>query len=184
MLEDLSRDGNSLNSTELDIIRETITTYHVTKYLEIGTYRGYSSFGVYDLVVQKFGGCIVSVDILEGTEGWDADKHVAVYEANKAYKKENQLKNITFLTCGSDAFFASTQEKFDCIHIDGDHSYEQVHRDLTNALDAVVENGIIIMHDFNKPAIIKCIDEVDSSEYQIKTLRGVERVVVLRITHK
>lgn len=184
MLGNLSRDGNSLESAELNIIREIMDTYHVATYLEIGTYRGYSSFGVYDLVVLKFDGYIISVDILEGTEGWNADEHIAVHEANELYKKKNRLDNITFLTCGSDAFFASNQDKFDCVLIDGEHSYEQVKRDLVNALEIVVDNGILIMHDINHPEIQKSIDEIDASKYETQVLRGVKRVLVLRVNRK
>ena len=47
----------------------------------------------------------------------------------------------------SDAFFATNTQKFDLIFIDGLHTYEQVHRDVANALKAVTPGGWIAMHD-------------------------------------
>ena len=47
----------------------------------------------------------------------------------------------------SDAFFASNTERFDLIFIDGEHSYDQVHRDVANALKAINPGGWIALHD-------------------------------------
>jgi hypothetical protein len=47
----------------------------------------------------------------------------------------------------SDAFFATNQEKFDLIFVDGLHQYAQVKRDLVNSLQALNEGGIILVHD-------------------------------------
>ena len=49
----------------------------------------------------------------------------------------------------SDDFFRSisTDRLFDCIFIDGDHSYEQVVKDIRNSKKHLSANGVIIMHD-------------------------------------
>ncbi|WP_371347714.1 class I SAM-dependent methyltransferase [Ancylobacter sp. IITR112] len=47
----------------------------------------------------------------------------------------------------SDEFFATNTQKFDLIFIDGLHTYEQVHRDVANALKVVNPGGWIAMHD-------------------------------------
>ncbi len=47
----------------------------------------------------------------------------------------------------SDAFFAESDERFDVVFIDGDHTYEQARRDLVNALERVVVGGWVVMHD-------------------------------------
>jgi hypothetical protein len=47
----------------------------------------------------------------------------------------------------SDEFFKQNSEKFDVIFIDGLHHYDQVTRDVENALKALSGNGIIILHD-------------------------------------
>ena len=49
----------------------------------------------------------------------------------------------------SDKFFATNQERFDVIFVDGLHEAEQVHRDIVNALAALNEGGFIVCHDMN-----------------------------------
>jgi hypothetical protein len=50
--------------------------------------------------------------------------------------------------CTSDEFFASCgEQKWDVIFIDGLHTYEQVSRDVRNALRCLSANGWIILHD-------------------------------------
>lgn len=47
----------------------------------------------------------------------------------------------------SDEFFARSKKKFDLIFIDGLHTYEQLHRDVENALKVLAPGGFIAMHD-------------------------------------
>lgn len=49
----------------------------------------------------------------------------------------------------SDAFFASTQDTFDIIFIDGLHEHNQVMRDIHNSLAHLAPNGVIVLHDCN-----------------------------------
>ena len=47
----------------------------------------------------------------------------------------------------SDLFFSENKEKFDCIFIDGLHTYEQVRKDVYNSLSVLNDNGTIFIHD-------------------------------------
>ena len=47
----------------------------------------------------------------------------------------------------SDQFFKINKKKYDCIFIDGLHTYEQVKKDIVNSINCVDENGIIFIHD-------------------------------------
>ena len=47
----------------------------------------------------------------------------------------------------SDSFFKDNNEKFDCIFIDGLHTYSQVIKDIDNSLNALNTHGIILLHD-------------------------------------
>jgi hypothetical protein len=49
----------------------------------------------------------------------------------------------------SDVFFRQNRMKFDLIFIDGLHERDQVDRDINNALEALRENGTIVLHDCN-----------------------------------
>ena len=61
----------------------------------------------------------------------------------------------------SDQFFIKNTEFFDCVFIDGLHSYNQVKKDIQNSLKFLNENGIILLHDclpnnFYQQAIPRC----------------------------
>jgi hypothetical protein len=47
----------------------------------------------------------------------------------------------------SDDFFKINKKKYDCIFIDGLHTYEQVIKDIENSLNCINQNGIIFVHD-------------------------------------
>ena len=47
----------------------------------------------------------------------------------------------------SDSYFANYHQKFDIIFIDGLHLYEQVLKDIINALQHLNKGGVIVMHD-------------------------------------
>jgi len=55
----------------------------------------------------------------------------------------------------SDEFFEKhVSQKYDIIFIDGLHLHEQVYKDITNSLNFLNENGIIVVHDCNPVAEI------------------------------
>ena len=47
----------------------------------------------------------------------------------------------------SDDFFKINKEKFDLVFIDGLHIYDQVKQDIINSLEALNNNGVILIHD-------------------------------------
>ena len=50
----------------------------------------------------------------------------------------------------SDEFFEKhISQKYDIIFVDGLHLHEQVYKDITNSLNFLNENGIIVVHDCN-----------------------------------
>jgi hypothetical protein len=50
----------------------------------------------------------------------------------------------------SDEFFEKhASQKYDIVFVDGLHLHEQVYRDITNSLNFLNENGVIVVHDCN-----------------------------------
>lgn len=50
----------------------------------------------------------------------------------------------------SDEFFEKhISQKYDIIFIDGLHIFEQVYKDITNSIENLNENGVIVVHDCN-----------------------------------
>ena len=47
----------------------------------------------------------------------------------------------------SDKFFDTNKDKFDCVFIDGLHTYSQVKKDIDNSLKFLNSSGIILLHD-------------------------------------
>lgn len=47
----------------------------------------------------------------------------------------------------SDVFFKNNKDKFDCIFIDGLHTYDQCKKDVFNSLRFLNKDGIILIHD-------------------------------------
>ena len=72
--------------------------------------------------------------------------------ANKtAIDPELQEPKPGLLWLTSDDFFKDNKKKFDVIFIDGDHTAEQVEKDILNAWAACKKGGVIILHDINPP---------------------------------
>lgn len=51
----------------------------------------------------------------------------------------------------SDDYFARHDHRFDIVFIDGNHTGDQVERDLENALERLNPGGVILLHDMNPP---------------------------------
>lgn len=77
-------------------------------------------------------------------------------------KRDNVIGDIEVLP--SDVFFLWNEKIFDLIFIDGDHTYEQSKKDVMNAIKALNEGGIIVMHDC-RPRVLE--DEFNEKSGQV-----------------
>lgn len=119
-------------------------------YFEIGTWRGESVANVASVAKN-----CVTLNLPDETMlqmGMDK-KYV---DLHRHFSKD--LKNVTHLQGNSLNYnFASLNQKFDLIFIDGDHHYESVKNDTANAFSLLKdENSIIVWHDYgNNPVDIR-----------------------------
>jgi|TARA_R110000822_G_scaffold310062_2_gene441112 hypothetical protein len=107
-----------------EIINTFIKKYNFKNYLEIGVFKGQN----------------IREIIAEHKDGVDPTT-----ELGKSIPEINYP--IT-----SDAFFELIKGhdiKYDIIFIDGLHHSDQVNKDIDNALNHLVDNGIIVLHDCN-----------------------------------
>lgn len=83
---------------------------------------------------------------------------IGVYDRTRNFDKikcdrkvgvDIRTRGRDIITVTSDEFFASTQERFGVIFVDGDHSYEQAARDIANAVRVMERGGAVIVHDVN-----------------------------------
>ncbi|MDP1746019.1 MAG: class I SAM-dependent methyltransferase, partial [Bacteroidota bacterium] len=119
-------------------------------YFEIGTWRGESAANVASVAKQ-----VVTLNL--------PDEEMLKIGLDKKYVGlhrffSNGFKNVTHIQANSQTFdYNSLNQKFDLIFIDGDHHYESVKNDSTNAFKLLKdENSIIIWHDYgNDPSDIR-----------------------------
>jgi len=79
-----------------------------------------------------------------------ADMHNKIIATRRVSVDPNPRADADFCMT-SNLYFSSQNERFDIIFIDGLHEGEQVRQDLENALSALNEGGIILLHDLNPP---------------------------------
>jgi lipopolysaccharide biosynthesis glycosyltransferase len=122
------------------------------KILEIGVFKG--DFLEY-LVKECNIGSVDCVDLFEGiTCSGDVDgNNVIYYDVGKSYlelsEKYKDVLNIRLYKSNSITFLQNQEDnKYDIIYIDGDHSYNGVKNDLTNAYNKIQNGGYIMGHDY------------------------------------
>lgn len=102
------------------VINHLIKKYDYKKYLEIG---------IFDAFTFKDVECELKHGVDPGAEG--------------------VISEMVTHRMTSDDFFASTNETYDLIFIDGLHYYQQVVNDINNSLQRISDNGYILLHDCN-----------------------------------
>jgi hypothetical protein len=57
--------------------------------------------------------------------------------------------DTTYKMTSDDFFEKHVSQKYDIVFVDGLHLHEQVYRDITNSLEFLNDNGVIVVHDCN-----------------------------------
>jgi hypothetical protein len=142
----------------IDLIKKNLKKKNPVS-LEIGVHRGDFSKKLFsNLIPQKF----VLVDpwrVFEeiiykkswygNTEKFGQKKQDQYFEEIKSHFKNEILNNIVEIhRTTSDEFFINNKYKFDLIYIDGNHLYDFVKRDISNSLNLINNEGIIVLDDY------------------------------------
>lgn len=129
--------------THIEILEAIAQVYKRPRYLEIGTGDGGCFYRV-----ARHCSVAVTVDVPENPYG-EVTQHSGEISAAGC-------KSVIYHGLGSDQFFEDWSivggEEFDLIFIDGSHWYDQVKRDLENALCLLSPLGTIAMHDTWSPS--------------------------------
>jgi hypothetical protein len=94
-------------------------------------------------------------------------------EVTNHFEKEILNGEVEIFRTTSDKYFRTNKYKFDLIYIDGNHLYDFVQKDLSNSLDHVNDNAIIILDDYKlkgwwNDGVTKAIDYfVDAKKIKI-----------------
>jgi len=138
--------------TRNDMIKHYCDKLTTPKILEIGVFKG----DFLDYLEKNCNwGSIDAVDLFEGTTcSGDADGNdVVYYDVGKSYlellDKYKEKSNIKIHKSNSIHFLQNQEDNtYDIIYIDGDHSYNGVKQDLTNAFRKIKNGGYIMGHDY------------------------------------
>ena len=84
-------------------------------------------------------------------------------------KNEIQIGKVEIIRKKSSEAFKQLKEKFDMIYIDGNHLYDFVLEDLTNSLEKINNNGLIVCDDYKhkgwwNDGVTKAIDNLEKNK--------------------
>jgi hypothetical protein len=94
------------------------------------------------------------------------DEVIAIDYVNFPTWEQIERSNIKFLQTDSHYLSVLNFDNFDCIHIDGDHTYEGALQDFELAKQLITDDGIIVLHDILGTTFDIC--EVDKLWSQIE----------------
>jgi predicted O-methyltransferase YrrM len=134
-------DGSCL-SIDLAFLCSLAKKIHCKNYFEIGTWRGESV-----AVISNVSENCTTLN-LPDEEMRRMNLSEDYINMHRFFSKE--LKNITHISANSLKFdFSQLSERFDLIFIDGDHHYNSVKLDTTNAFKLLKnEDSVIVWHDY------------------------------------
>ena len=149
----------------LDFLRSN----NIKSYLELGVGNG-GSFLVDSLFIGKECKKFHAVDSLEETSSNIKQTQEKIMKKVNTVARLLPESEVKFFNNTTDKFFESNIEKYDCIFIDADHTYEGVEKDFKNAQKFLNQNGSIIFHDIGNTStgVANFWNEIKSSAKDTK----------------
>ena len=163
-------------SNNLYFLSRNLSALKIENLLEIGSYEGRSAV---------FFASIFNKSKLFCVDTWSgSDEHKNInfksiednFDSNVKYLTENRTLSKFKMT--SDNFFKHNIIKFDFVYVDGDHSKDQVLKDLKNSWSVLNSNGFLLVDDYmwwyykdlkNNPASA-INDFIKDNSHQIKKM--------------
>jgi predicted O-methyltransferase YrrM len=125
-----------------------VKTLRPASVLEIGSHVGASTAHIAAALIPQ--SRLTTVDLMDVNDGSDA--YWRAYGLQKSPRQMlseiNRNLNISFVTSDSLSFLRTTDQRFDFIFLDGDHSMNTVLREIPAALRRLNKNGVIVLHDY------------------------------------
>ncbi len=145
-----TKPGGGINLGDRRALYYLIHALRPQNFLEVGTHIGASTvFLAEALKTASPQGRMTTVDIID-VNAADAPWH----QQELAMCPRDYLKqfgtddHVTFKAMPSAQFLRDTNEKYDFIILDGDHSSRTVYEEVSLALKILYQNGVILLHDY------------------------------------
>ena len=149
--------------------------------LEIGSYEGRSAIFFADIFRESKISC---VDTWSGSDEHQNINFKSIennFDQNIENLKNNQL--LTKYKMTSDNFFYQNTAKFDFVYVDGDHSKDQVLKDLQNSWSILNSNGFLLIDDYMW-WYYKNLEKNPASSVNIFINKNIDQISKLIIWHQ
>ena len=133
-------------SNNLFFLKRNLENEKVKSLLEIGSYEGRSAIFFADIFRESKISC---VDTWSGSDEHENINFKLIednFDQNVKSLKDNN--SLTKFKMTSDFFFNQNNSKFDFVYVDGDHSRDQVLKDLKNSWSVLNSNGFLLVDDY------------------------------------
>ena len=133
-------------SNNLYFLEKNLVSQNINDLLEIGSYEGRSAIFFSNLFKKAK---ITCVDTWQGSDE-HSNFNFKQVENNFDINIKNLINNnrIIKFKGKSDNFFNLNKKYFDLIYIDGDHSKDQVKKDIYNSWNVLNKNGFMVIDDY------------------------------------
>lgn len=118
--------------------------------LEIGTHIGSSTVHIARALETNGSGHLTTVDIYDVNHPRDGSwkKYDLPRSPRQMLEELGLADRVTFRADGALQFLRATEQSFDMIFLDGDHSAAAVYQEVSASLKRLTRDGIILLHDY------------------------------------
>jgi len=135
--------------------------------LEIGVYKACSTIFLSKACLARGITKIFAMDLFTGTESWQ-QSFDTYQEAESRLRSYGLHNHVTLLRSHSQDY--NWSDGLDVLHIDADHEYEAVRRDIEKYSRFVTEGGLIVFDDYDAshPGVKEAVHELlGTDEYEV-----------------
>ncbi len=127
-----------------------VTALRPRRVLEVGTHIGASTLYIAQALKRTGGeGTVTTVDVVDVNAAHGPWQQLGLPRAPEANAVRLGCRDrISFRAQSSLAFMQETEERFDLIFLDGDHSANAVYQEVAAGLRLLNPGGVILLHDY------------------------------------
>ena len=159
------------NASRMKFLYEHVLKYGLSSTgiaLEVGVFQGCSLVYLSKACQKKGISKVYGIDLFTGTPSWN--QNLDSYDVTRKRINEYKLNRIVTLI-KEDSHESTWTQKVDMLHIDADHQYEAVKKDIEKFVPYVNRGGLVIFDDYDNShiGVKKAVHELlrDNEEFSI-----------------